>query len=166
MSMRFTKIANFLIYILPTGRFWFLVKRWLLRISGAKVGQNVQIWQGVRIMNLQTVSIGNNVAIGYDVLLQGNGELIIGDRVLIGHGTKIITSNHVIPPNRQPIWGAGHVHKSVKIEDDVWIAANVIILPGVTIGKGSVVAAGAVVTKDVKPYTIVGGSPAIVIKER
>ena len=90
----------------------------------------------------------------------------MGNRVLIGHGSKVITTNHVIPLGRKSIYGSGHIKEKIVICDDVWIAANVVVLPGVTLGEGCVVAAGAVVTHDVPPYVIVGGVPAKLIRVR
>ncbi|GIK74011.1 MAG: hypothetical protein BroJett021_29990 [Chloroflexota bacterium] len=135
-------------------------------MSGIAAGRNIQIWQGVRISPLRNISFGSNVAVGYDVLLRPEGGLNIGNRVLIGHGSKIITANHVIPNDRRSVFGAGHIREQVTIKDDVWIAANTVILPGVTLGEGCVVAAGAVVTDDVPPYAIVGGVPARLIRIR
>ncbi len=108
--------------------------------------------------------------LGVDVVV-GPGAVIgphvtIGDRTLIGYGTMILSGNHVIPPNRQSVFGAGHDRKPVVIGKDVWIGANVIVLPGRTIGEGAVVGAASVVTKDVEPYTIVAGNPAKLIRHR
>jgi acetyltransferase-like isoleucine patch superfamily enzyme len=90
----------------------------------------------------------------------------IGDRVLIGYRTQILSSNHCVPPAPQRIFGAGHTKEAIAIENDVWIGGNCVILAGVTIGEGSVVAAGSVVTKDIPPYCYAGGVPARVIKRR
>jgi acetyltransferase-like isoleucine patch superfamily enzyme len=79
---------------------------------------------------------------------------------------QILSQNHVIPEFNGRIFGSGHVKSKVRIEDDVWIGANSIILPGVTIGEGAVIAAGSIVTKDVLPFSIVGGVPAKLIKMR
>ncbi|MNG32136.1 Virginiamycin A acetyltransferase [compost metagenome] len=74
--------------------------------------------------------------------------------------------NHVFSDKTKPIKEQGIYRQGITIEDDCWIGSNVTILDGVTIGTGSVVAAGAVVTKDVPPYSVVGGVPAKIIKER
>ncbi len=110
--------------------------------------------------------VGDQVDFAKDVQITTGGKIIIGDRVLIGYGTKILSSNHKIPSDRQKIFYAGHKHEQVTIERDVWIGANSIILPGVQIGEGAVIAAGSIVTKNVKPFTIVAGVPAKQIKER
>jgi len=85
---------------------------------------------------------------------------------MISPRVSIYAENHVFNEVTQTIKSQGVVRKNVVIEDDCWIAANSIILAGVTIGKGSVVAAGSVVTTDVPPYSVVGGVPACIIKKR
>ena len=94
------------------------------------------------------------------------GGVEIGKYVQVGPNTVIHSANHNFDDIDLPICKQGHTPKKVKIEDDVWIAAGCIILPGVTIGKGAVIAAGAVVTKDVEPYSVVAGAPAKKIKDR
>jgi acetyltransferase-like isoleucine patch superfamily enzyme len=79
---------------------------------------------------------------------------------------SIYAENHLFDDPELNIKEQGVKREFVKIEDDCWIAANTVILAGVTIGRGSVIAAGSVVTKDVPPYSIVGGVPAKVIKSR
>lgn len=100
------------------------------------------------------------IADGFIVVeeLADRDNLTIGDRVSMGPRVTIVTSSH---PNASRIAGVAPVAKGpVVIEDDVWIGAHVVILPGVRIQRGAVVAAGAVVTQDVPPLTIVGGQPA------
>jgi acetyltransferase-like isoleucine patch superfamily enzyme len=92
--------------------------------------------------------------------------LQIGDGVRIGAGVVIIPSNHVFADPDVPIYRQGNEGKGICIESDVWIGANCTVLDGVTIGQGSVIAAGAVVNKDVDPYSVVGGVPARLIKKR
>ena len=85
---------------------------------------------------------------------------------MIAPGVIIYSQNHSYNDLNSNIVNQGYTLKKVNIGNNVWIAANAIILPGVTIGQGAVVAAGSVVTKDVKPNTIVGGNPATFIKNR
>lgn len=95
------------------------------------------------------------------VTMQDQGGIYIGDDVLIGHHAMFATLNHDENPERR-----GDLHPSpIHIGNRVWIGANATILPGVTIGDGAIVAAGAVVTRDVPPMTIAGGVPAKRIKE-
>jgi acetyltransferase-like isoleucine patch superfamily enzyme len=90
----------------------------------------------------------------------------IGKRTLIGYRTQILSADHSIPPIGEPFPISGDKFGKITIEEDVWIGANCIITSGVTIGKGAVVAAGSVVTKDVLANSIVGGVPAKLIKMR
>lgn len=109
----------------------------------------------------RNIHIGKNVFINSGCRFQDQGGIHIGDDVLIGHNAVIATLNH-----DQSVEHRGNLYPSkVTIEDKVWLGANVTILPGVTIGYGAIVAAGSVVTKDVPAMTIVGGTPAKVIKE-
>ncbi len=94
------------------------------------------------------------------------GTIKIGRDVLIASHVVIRSSNHKFDNRNIPINRQGHTPGTIIIEDDVWIGTSATILPDVVIGKGAVIAAGAVVTKDVEPYTIVSGIPAIKIKER
>src|SRR5690606_6854352 len=110
--------------------------------------------------------LGDDVDLAYGALITTAGGVSIGDRTLVGYGARILSSNHRIPGRPFKVFDAGHEHAPVKIGADVWIGANAIILPGVSIGEGAVVGAGAVVTKDVPAWTIVGGIPARVLKQR
>jgi maltose O-acetyltransferase len=90
--------------------------------------------------------------------LNASGRIDIGDRVTIGHHVMVITDSHrMSDPSRR---GGERLSAPVTIEDGVWVGARVTILPGVTLGRGCVVAAGAVVADDVAPHTLVGGVPA------
>jgi len=109
------------------------------------------------------IKLGKNILINYNCVLLDTGEIRIGDNVLIGPGTKIVTAKHPLDHERRRVLATtGH---TVVIEDDVWIGAGAVVLPGVTIGARSVVGAGAVVTKDVPPDTVVVGNPAKVLKK-
>lgn len=111
------------------------------------------------------VIIGDNSGIGAKSFIQG--PCLIGKNVMMGPETVILTRNHKFEDVHIPMIEQGFSKsKKVIIEDDVWIGIRTIILPGVTVGKGSIIAAGAVVTKDVEPFSIVGGVPAKVIKKR
>ncbi len=109
----------------------------------------------------KNIHIGENVFINSGCRFQDQGGIYLGDDVLIGHNVVIATLNHEEAPSlRGNLWA-----KPVKIENQVWIGSNVTVLPGVTIGHGAIIAAGAVVTKDVPPLTLVGGVPAKKIKD-
>jgi len=131
-----------------------------------RVGSKTNIMNNVIIYNKSTnkdqIQIGNNCVINRDCLLDGRkGKIIIGNNVDIARGTWIFTMEHD-PHDDYHIDKAG----DVIIEDYVWIASRVTILPGVKIARGALVATGAVVTKDVPEMMIVGGVPAKVIGER
>ena len=109
----------------------------------------------------KNIHIGKHVFINAGCSFQDQGGITIGDGCLIGHHTVIATLNHEEQPERR-----GDLHPApVVIGNRVWIGSNATILPGVRIGDGAIVAAGAVVTKDVSPNTIVGGVPARIIKQ-
>lgn len=120
------------------------------------VGTAVRLRMPVVVYGADGLSIGDDVDIGEFVVLRASGGLTIGNRVLIAAHAVLTTRGHPEQPPR-----SGRVEDApVVIGDDVWIGAGAIILPGVTVGEGSIVAAGAVVTRDVAPRTIVGGVPA------
>jgi acetyltransferase-like isoleucine patch superfamily enzyme len=131
------------------------------------IGNNCELLYGVLIMTYGGfVEIGNNCSINPYTVLYGHGGLKIGNNVLIAGHTLIIPSNHNFDDLSKPIYHQGETKKGIVIEDDVWIGSGCRILDGVTIHSGAIVAAGAVVTKDVPPFSIVGGVPAKVIKMR
>ncbi len=127
---------------------------------------DLQLWSRPTIHYPQYLSIGKNVAINNGFWVDARGGVEIGDNVLIGPHVTIATVNHRFDRANIPIRKQGHIIKGVVVEDDVWLAAGVILLPGVRIGRGSVIAAGSVVTRNVEPYSIVGGVPAKEIKKR
>ncbi len=107
------------------------------------------------------IRIGDHSVVNYNVLLDGRRGLWIGDNVSISEGTVILTLEHDIDDSKFGLKGA-----PVRIEDYVFIGSYARILPGVRVGEGGAVAAGAVVTHDVDPYTLVGGVPARFIRQR
>lgn len=112
------------------------------------------------------LKIGNNSSIGPYSYIGCSGYIEIGDNVMISPRVSIYAENHLFDGVDMTIKDQGVKREFVKIEDDCWIAANTIILAGVTIGRGSVIAAGSVVTKDIPPYSLAGGVPAQVLKSR
>jgi len=105
--------------------------------------------------------IGRNVFINQNCTMYDLGGIDIADDVMIGPNVSLITSGHPVAPSQRR---AGVTASPIVIERNVWIAANVTVIGGVTIGENSVVAAGSVVTKDVPAYTLVGGNPAKIIR--
>lgn len=112
------------------------------------------------------LKVGDNSNIGSYAYIGCSGYIEIGNNVMISPRVSIYSENHNFADISIPMKEQGVTREFVKIEDDCWIASNSVILAGVTIGKGSVISAGSVVTKDVPPYSIVGGVPAKVIKMR
>lgn len=155
-----------LIFSLPRYKLFNAVKSLFIRICGGRTGNRVVYYPGVWICPAKNIQIGNDVDLALDVLITTSGGVSIGDRTLVGYRTQILSSNHNVPSNKNRIFDAGHTSAKVEIGSDVWIGASCIILPGVNIGEGAIVAAGSVVTKNVPPFTYVAGVPARVIKER
>ncbi|SDD95976.1 maltose O-acetyltransferase [Mucilaginibacter pineti] len=138
----------------------FKLRKFFLKRILYKIGDRTFVAMGVDIMGKNgKISIGNNCVINKNVTLDARGgDLIIGNNVDIGQETNIWTMEHDPNDNSHGTRGAG-----VIIEDHVWIATRVTILPGVKIGRGAVIACNSVVTKDVNEKEIVGGIPARVI---
>lgn len=109
----------------------------------------------------KNITVGKSVFINAGCCFQDQGGITIGDESLIGHQVVLATLNHEYAVSKR----AGMTPAPIHIGKRVWIGAHATVLPGVTIGDGAIVAAGAVVTKDVPAYTIVGGVPARVIRE-
>lgn len=136
-------------------------RRLAYRIVGIKIGKGSTIHMYTRFYDPRHISIGDDSIIGEHAVLDGRDKLSIGNHVDIASSVMIYNSEHDIHGDTfAPVDGP------VTIEDYVFIGPRAIILPNITIGKGAVVAAGAVVTKDVAPFTIVGGVPAKEIGER
>jgi acetyltransferase-like isoleucine patch superfamily enzyme len=107
------------------------------------------------------IRVGRRVFINQNCTLYDVAGISIGDGVMIGPNVSILTTSHPVEPSERRAYIIG---KPITIEDNVWIAAGVTVLGGVTVGKNSVLAAGSVVTKDVSPNTLVGGNPATIIR--
>lgn len=159
-------LVEFFMVLAPHDPFSCALKRVLLRWRGATVGNRVKIWRDVMVDDYRKLSIGDNVTIGRSTLLVTLGGVTIGNDVMVSYACKIISASHRIPARDESLRTSGVEVESIVIEDDSWIGASAIILPGVTIGRGSVVAAGAVVTRDVPRYAVVAGVPANVLRYR
>ncbi len=135
----------------------------LLRLAGMRVRYPAHIWAPLDVRPIggaARISIGKDTFINSYVRLAARAPatIQIGERVLIGPGCYFETVNHTLMVDENG--RRGTQPRSIVVEDEVWFGARVTVLPGVRIGKGSVIAAGAVVTEDVAPYTVVGGIPA------
>ena len=136
-------------------------------ILGADIKSAVYIEDDVDLLGLKNIKIGSGTFIGKSCrLIAYNEKINIGENVLIAANSVILTRSHNYSTTNISINKQGYSNKSVDIADDVWIGVNCVILYGVKIGQGAIIAANSVVNKDVEPYSIVGGSPAKLIKKR
>ena len=127
-------------------------------------GKNVNIERGANFSTGGGISIGSGSGLGINCAV--HGPLKIGDNVMMGPDVSILTHTHNIERTDIPMGQQGMRVSEVVIGNDVWIGMRVVIMPGVRIGIGVVIGAGAAVTKDVPDYAIVGGVPARIIKFR
>ncbi|MZR13829.1 acyltransferase [Maritimibacter sp. DP07] len=141
----------------------------IIEPSGGKIviGARTFIDHGVILRGLGgTIEIGDDCSVNAYSVLQGGGNLRVGNDTRIASHTVIVPSNHVFSDPDIPIRDQGLRQEGILIEGDVWIGAGARVLDGVVLGKGCIVAAGAVVTGSVAPGTIVGGVPARTISVR
>jgi galactoside O-acetyltransferase len=153
-----------------------------------KLGKGVQIFESVWICGFRHIDLGDeviifrnaalhaeegNLSIGHHVGINTNafidasqGSIRIGEYCLIGPNCVLRAADHRFDQIDRPIRLQGHSRGEIILEDDVWLGANVVVLSGVRIGKGSVIGAQSVVTKDIAPYSVAVGNPARVIRSR
>lgn len=128
-------------------------------------GDKINIEKNANFGNGRKISIGRKSGLGINCKVRG--PLTIGDNVMMGPDVMIYVRNHATDRTDIPMCEQGSSEsRQVTIGNDVWIGARVIILPGVTIGNGSIIGAGAVVTKSIPPYSVAVGNPARVVKSR
>ncbi len=137
------------------------IRNFFYRISGMKIGKGSTIHMWSRFFYPAGIEIGEDTIIGDHVFLDGRAPLKIGNHVAIASSVQIYNSQHDIDSQ-----DFGAIEASVEMEDYVFIGPRAIILPGVKIGKGAVVAAGAVVTSDIGEFEVWGGVPAKFIRKR
>lgn len=137
------------------------VRRFFYRLGGVKIGKGSSIHMAAMFYRPQGITIGDDSLIGEKVVLDGRDRIVIGNHVDIASEVMIYNAEHDVHDNNFTAISA-----PVVIEDYVFIGPRAIILPGVTVKKGAIVGAGAVVTKDVLENQIVGGVPAKVIMQR
>lgn len=131
------------------------------------IGKSSEIGNSTIIVHPENVKIGNNTYINGGMIIAGeNSKIIIGDNCLISYNVHIRTTSHNYIDKNILIRLQGNFEKDIIIKNDVWIGYGAIIKSGITLNEGCVIGAGAVVTKDVEPYAVVGGVPARIIKFR
>ena len=131
------------------------------RLIGKPVDKSFRLFPPFYTNCGKNTTVGKRVFINSGCRFQDQGGITIGDDVLLGHNVVLATLNHDPVVARR----ASMLPAPIVIGDKVWIGANATVLPGVTIGKGAIVAAGAVVHRDVPPFTVVGGVPARILRE-
>lgn len=129
-------------------------------LVGEKVDDSFRLFPPIYSDFGKNIKIGKNVFVNSGCCFQDQGGIELGDGCLVGHGVVFATLNHAKDPAKR----GDMVAAPIKVGRNVWIGAHATVLPGVIIGDGAIVAAGAVVSKDVAPCTIVGGVPARVLK--
>jgi putative colanic acid biosynthesis acetyltransferase WcaF len=139
----------------------YAIKRWLLRRFGATVGKGVVIKPHVRIKFPWRFRVGEQCWIGEDVWIDNLASVQLANDVCLSQGAYLCTGSH---DHRRVTFDL--IVKPIVVESCAWIGARAIVLPGVTIQRGAVVAAGSVVTRDIPPGVIAGGSPCRVIGDR
>lgn len=144
-----------------------LLRGMFFKLFLKKAGKNLLIQHNFLFRNLRYISVGDNVYIGHHTEILANKKgVIIGNHVMIAQDVLLISYNHGYDDKNITMDKQKETSGKIVIKDDVWIGARAIILPGVTINKGAIIGAGAVVTKNVKPFSIVGGNPAKLLKYR
>lgn len=159
-------LSNFIWHaLLPfNGMISKAIRFMIIKAKAGKVGDNLSIGANTIIKNWRNFSCGDNVSIHENCMIDCDGKIKIGDNVSIAHATSLVAANHTWDNILVPIKYNPLIKKGIVIEDDVWIGCGVRILDGVTIKSRSVIAAGAVVNKNIEERSLVGGVPAKLIK--
>ena len=145
-------------FTLPIFNKWRLL---LLRIFGAQIGSGSKIHASVKIWAPWNLQVGYRTVIGPYAVCYNPGKIIIGNKVTVSQRAHLCAASHDYMKKENPL-----VTEPIIIQDYTWVAADSFVSMGVTIGEGAVVGARAVVTKDVAPWSVVAGNPAIKIKDR
>jgi acetyltransferase-like isoleucine patch superfamily enzyme len=144
-----------------------------LAVNGMRLGDNVRIREQAWVQATSVLTdpgvglvIGSDTYIGPRCVLGAGGGITIGARVTFGAGVQLLAENHEFRDTSRPIQDQGVTRAGITVEDDVWVGNQVIVLDGVRVGRGAVIGAGAVVTKDVPSLAIAVGNPARVVGTR
>jgi acetyltransferase-like isoleucine patch superfamily enzyme len=136
------------------------IRNILSQVTGSEIDECVDVFTPLYINYGKHIKIGKNVFINFDCVFLDLGGITIEDNVLIAPKVSLLSEGHPVSPYKRQSLVPGHIH----IKKNAWIGAGATILPGVTVGENAVVAAGAVVSKDVPANAVVGGIPAKIIK--
>lgn len=161
MNNFFRLVIKWISFFVPDGPYGDKYRGLLYKPFLKKCGKNFKVASQAFIFNPNGLSVGDHVYIGFNTYL-GQGEITLEDEVLIGNCVSITASNHTKKGNSYRF--GGYEAKEIIVRRGAWLAGNSSIMAGVTIGEGALVAAGAVVTRDVPAHSTVGGVPAKVIK--
>ncbi len=156
-------VWNMVCWFTPNRGFCYLrrLRSLVATIFGAQIGSHSSLSNSCEIWYPKNLQMGEWSIISENCNIYSVDKVTIGNRTTISRDVFICTAGHDISSKVMEL-----THSPITIGSDVWIAARAVILPGITIGDGAVVAAASVVTKDVKPWTVVGGNPAKFIKKR
>ncbi len=137
-----------------------VVRRTFYNAYFHRPGADITVVAGAYIEDPQCIDCGDRATFGRNSWISAGGGLRIGNDVGIGPGVIIHTANHNYLDANKPFFQQGHTLKPVEIEDDVWLAAGVIIVPGTRIGRGAVISAGSVISGSIEPFSLMVGFPA------
>jgi acetyltransferase-like isoleucine patch superfamily enzyme len=137
------------------------VRRAWLRVLGARIGPGSAVFRGTTVFGAHNLQIGERTNVGWRCVLDARGGITIGDDIVVSSDCQLITGDHLIDDP-----GFAAYFLPIIIDDHAWIATRSLVIRGVRVGRGAVVAAGAVVTRDVTPLQVVTGSPARPLRMR
>lgn len=157
--------VNLLMAVLPNSGAQSL-KAKLYRWAGVKVGQGVEFFQGIKVQGIGELEIGDRAFIGHEVLFMLNegSKVIVEESAIVGSRSIVMTGFHPITPDGERILSREGTSSVIRIGRGSGVLTSCLVLPGITVGEKALVAAGSTITKDVVPYTLVGGCPAKWIK--
>lgn len=144
----------------------FIARYAAARCLFRRIGGFCWIQHGVTFVSTNRLTVGSHFGVNTGSYINAVGTITMGDYVLIGSNVTISSGQHPIDGTRTPVYARPVVPKPIVIEDDVWIGAGSVIMPGVTLRKGTVVGANSVVTKDTESYAVVAGAPARKLRSR
>lgn len=167
-SLFFLEIEGWVYWLVGSfpGTIGFLLRNFAYMFFFKKKKGIIWVQPRVTIVQSNKFIVGKNCAINTGSYINAKGGICFGDNVLVGSNVTISSGRHPIEGEFPPIFERPTEPMLIIVEDDVWIGANAVIMPGVTLKKGTVVGAGAVVTKNTEEYSVVAGVPARIIKHR